>query len=307
MEFRLLTLALVATIGSASAQRAAVEPRSGHLLIDVVTEGKGGTPVTDLRPEEFEVWIAGFRAPIESVSIVAPTAELPARRSLALILDDITIDPSVAPRARDVARRLVTRMVAGDRMTIVMLSGTRIASTDSRTQLLQAIDRYGPRAVGVMRPDTLAAHVLETIGAISRQLTEAAERNTIVAIGPAWLFDTPIPPPTIGRDLRPEWTAAMRAMALANVSLYVIDPGGVGMSRVTGGTSGFARETGGFAFANTNDFEGAAERIIRDAGSYYRLQVTDPPAGRRSDLREVDVRVLRRGISVRARRAIPGA
>jgi VWFA-related protein len=307
MDFRLLTLALVATIGSANAQRTAVEPRSGHLVIDVVTEGKGGAPVTDLRPEEFEVWIAGFRVPIESVSIVAPTAELPARRSVALILDDITIDPAVAPRARDVARRLVTRMDAGDRMAIVMLSGTRVERTDSRTQLLQAIDRYAPRAVGVMRPDTLAAHVLETIGAVSRQLTEVAERNTIVAIGPAWLFDTPIPPPTIGRDLRPEWTDAMRAMALANVNLYVVDPGGVGMSRVTGGASGFARETGGFAFANTNDFESAAERIMRDAGSYYRLQVADPPAGRRSDLREVDVRVLRRGVSVRARRAIPGA
>src|SRR4026207_381834 len=102
MDFRLLTLALVATIGSANAQRTAVEPRSGHLLIDVVTEGKGGAPVTDLRPEDFEVWIAGFRVPIESVSIVAPTAELPARRSVALILDDITIDPAVAPRARDV-------------------------------------------------------------------------------------------------------------------------------------------------------------------------------------------------------------
>jgi hypothetical protein len=36
------------------------------------------------------------------------------------------------------------------------------------------------------------------------------------------------------------------------------------------------------------------------------IRVTDPPVGRKADLRELDVRVLRRGITVRARRAIPG-
>jgi VWFA-related protein len=306
MKFQLLSLALAAAIGWPGGQRAAVEPRSGHLFIDAVAEDKDGKSVLDVRPEELEVWIAGYRVPIESVTIVEPAAEQPAGRSMALILDDITIDLSVTPRARDVARQLVSRMGPDDRMRIVMLSGATIESTGDRARLLRAVDRYAPRAVGVMRPDTLAAHVLETIAGVSRQLAEVSDRNTLVAIGPAWLFDTPIPPPTIGRDLRPEWTDAVRTMAVGNVSLYVIDPGGVGRSRVSGGASGFARDTGGFAFTNTNDFNGAAERIMRAAGGYYRIQVADPPAGRQSDLRELDVRVLRRGVTVRARRAIPG-
>ena len=53
-------------------------------------------------------------------------------------------------------------------------------------------------------------------------------RKAIVGIGPASLFDTPIPNPIVGRDLRPEWTEAMRATASAGTHFYVIDPGGVG-------------------------------------------------------------------------------
>jgi ribosomal protein S11 len=99
----------------------------------------------------------------------------------------------------------------------------------------------------------------------------------------------------------------MRAMALAHVNLYVIDPSGVGRSRTAGGTSGFAGETGGYAFSNTNDLEGAAERVMREAASYYVIEVVDPPVGRKADLRDLDVRALRRGVSIQARRAIPGA
>ena len=307
MQRCVLALTIVAAVGSAAPQRQAVEPRQGYLLVDATVEDKAGRFVTDLRPEEFEVWVGGYRVPIESVSIVEPTPAQPARRSMTLLFDDITVDPSLTPRMREIARGFVTRMAPGDRMAVVMLSGARVESTDLRAQLLQAIDKLGPRAVGVMRPDTLAAHVLQTLAAVAQGMSETAERSAIVAIGPVWLFDTPIPPPSIGRDLRPEWTAAVRAMARANVNLYVIDPGGVGQSRVTGGASGFARDTGGFAFANTNDFSAIAERVMRDTASYYRLQVADPPVGRGADLREVDVRVKRRGVSVRARRAIPGA
>lgn len=307
MEFRLILIALAAVVGASSAQRTAVEPRGGRVFVDVVAENKDGAPALDLRPAEFEVWIAGYRVPITSVSLIDATAGQPSNRSIALILDDMTVPPPLMPRARGIAQQLLGRMEPGDRMSIVMLSGRKVESTDSPARLRQAIDGYGPRAVGVMRPDVLAAQVLETIAAVAQDRPETPGRHAVVAIGSAWLFDTPIPPPEIGRDLRPEWTAAVRAMALANASLYVIDPGGVGMSRVTGGTSGFARDTGGFAFSNTNDFDRAVDRIMRDARSYYRLEVADPPAGRQSELRDLDVRVLRRGISVRARRAIPGA
>jgi len=306
MAHRLVSLALVAAIGSVEARGQTIPERaSGHLLIDAVAVDRAGMPVTDLRPEEFEVWIGGYRVPLTSLTAVTPAED--AARSIVLLLDDVTLDPVLVPRAREAARRFVSRMRPADQMTIVTLSGPSVESTGDRARLLRSLDAYNVRATAIMRVDTLSEHVLETISSVSRQVAEArAHRKAIVAIGPAWLFDTPIPPPTIGRDLRREWTDAMRAMAFANVTLYVIDPGGVGGSRVNGGASGFARETGGFTFSNTNDLNDAADRIMRETGTYYVIDVADPPVGRKSELRELDVRMLRRGVSVRARRAIPG-
>ena len=134
-----------------------------------------------------------------------------------------------------------------------------------------------------------------------------SQRKTIVAIGSGWLFDRPIPPPPTGMDPRKDWIAAMQAMAISNVSLYVIDPTGINMTRrVDGGGTGFARETGGFAFIATNDLNGAADRVMREAANYYLFGVGDPPVGRGADLREVDVKVLRKGVTIRARKTITG-
>jgi VWFA-related protein len=285
-----------------------VEPRPGRLIVDAVVLDRAGMPVLDVKPSELEVWIVGYRIPIETVTFIHPTPDVPSNRSIAIVLDDINVDPAVMPRAREAAREFVNRMVPEDRLTIATLSGTSMEPTADRARLLQRIDAYGPHAWGVERPDTMSAHVLDTITVLSHGLGRAADRRSaIVALGPASLFDTPIPPPTIGRDLRREWVNAMRAMAAANVAFYVIDPTGVGGSRTSGGESGFARETGGLAFTNTNDMTGVADRILREVASYYLIAVRDPPMGRQMDLRALDVRVQRPGISVRARRAVPGA
>jgi VWFA-related protein len=278
-----------------------------QLQIDVVALDRGGRAVSDLRPGELEVWINGYRVPIGTLSVVTPSDDARSGRVIALLLDDLTIEPAVVPRAREAARRLVEQLAPGDRMAIVSLSGSSTGPTGDRARLLQAVASYSLRTVGVVRLDLLSEQVLDTITSLSQQLAETSDRKkAIVAIGAAWLFDTPIPPPTVGYDLRRQWTAAMRATAIAHVSLYVIDPSGVGRSRTAGGSSGFAGETGGYAFTNTNDLTRAADLIMRDTGSYYVVQVADPPVGRKSDLRDLKVRVLRRGVTIQARRAIPG-
>jgi VWFA-related protein len=306
MRATLLAMGLLA-ISGIQAQRLPVEPRPGHLIIDVVVVDRQGIPVLDVKPSELEVWIVGYRIPIETLTIVNPAADQPSDRTIALLLDDITLDLAVIPRAREAARQFVNRMSPDDRIAIVTLSGAAMEPTGDRARLLQRIDAYGPRASAVMRPDTMGAHVLQTVAALSRSLGGTTDRRkTIVAIGAAGLFDTPIPPPSAGRDLRPEWTDAMRAMAAANIGFYVLDPAGVGAARASDGSNGFARETGGLAFVNTNNVAEAADRIMREARSYYLIQVADPPMGQHDDLRALDVRVSRRGISVRARRAVPG-
>jgi VWFA-related protein len=260
----------------------------------------------DLKPDEVEVWIGHFRVPIESFTVVTPAAN-PSGRLTVLVLDDVTMPMQLIGRVRETAKRFVTKMRPEDRMAIVTLDGSSMESTNDSAKLLRMIDAYAARSSGMMPMDRLGEHVLKTLGALSRQMVEAGgQRKTIVAIGSGWLFDRPIPPPTAGMDPRKEWIGAMQAMALANVGLYVIDPAGVSMTRTESGGNGFARETGGFAFMATNDLNGAADTIMREAANYYLLGVGDPPVGRGADLRELDVRVLRRGVTVRARHLITG-
>ena len=306
--FLAFAIALGTLVAPGSQETPPRNAAGGAIEIDVVFVDGRGNPVRDIRSDEVEVWIAGYRAPIEKFMAVTPDDRERSRRSIVLLLDDITVDPALMPRVREAGKALVAGMADGDTMAIMSLSGDATQTTDDRSTLLRSLDRYTPRATGFTRPDTLGEQVLRTIATVSRQLAESPGRKrTIVGLGSGWLFDTPLPPPmAAGRELGPEWVEAMRAMSAANVSLYVIDPGGVGRTRLPGGDAGFARESGGFAFLNTNDVTRAGEQILDEASSYYILGVNDPPMFRAAPLREVDVRVKRRGVTARARRGLSG-
>jgi VWFA-related protein len=277
------------------------------LTIDFVAFDRSGAAVPDLRPDEVEVWIGQFRAPVRQMTVVTPEADERPGRILVVLLDDMTLRADSMPKAREAARRFVTAMGANDRMAVLTLTGKNADTTADKAKLLQAIDRYSVQATPVMRSDTLGRHVLDTLAQIAAQVIEVpGRRKTIVGIGSGWLFDRPLPPPRAGHDLLPEWVRAMRQMALSHVNLYVIDPSGVGTSRVDGGQDGFARETGGHAFLNVNDLTAAADRILRESASFYMVEIPDPPVGAKADLRPLEVKSLRKGVTLRARHAIAG-
>jgi VWFA-related protein len=283
-------------------------PAGRGVTIDFVALDKGGMPVTDLKPDEVEVWIGQFRAPLQRMTVVTPEADERGGRIVVLLLDDMTLRPEVMPRVREAAQAFVGRMRAGDRMAVLTTSGAEMTPTDDRDRLRRAIDAYVVRATPVMRSDTLGQHVLGTFAAISESLVEApGRRKTIVAIGSGWLFDRPLPAPSTGYDLLPEWVRALRQMARAHVNLYVIDPSGVGTTRVDGGDAGFAHETGGHAFLGINDVAGTADRILRESASFYMVDVPDPPVGAQADLRPLEVKCRRRGVTIRARTLIGGS
>jgi VWFA-related protein len=302
----LLPLVLIALGPVPGLTQAPSERGAGRIHIDAVAVDKNGLPVMDLKPAEVEVWIGHFRVPIESFTVVTPDAN-PSGRLTVLMLDDVTVPVQHIGRVREAAKRFVTGMRPEDRMAIVTLDGSSMEATNDSAQLLRMIDTYAARSAGMMPIDRLGEHVLKNLAALSRQMVEAGgQRKTIVAIGSGWLFDRPIPPAASGMEPRKEWIGTMQAMALANVNLYVIDPRGLGATGADSGGNGFARETGGFAFLASNDLSGAADKIMREASNYYMLGVGDPPVGRGADLREIDVKVLRRGVTVRARHLITG-
>lgn len=283
--------------------------QSKQIVIDVTAVDKKGAPVMDMRPGDFDVQIGHFRVPIASVTAVTPSSGDWTGRLIVLVLDDITVAPTNISRVRDIAGRFIDDMAPRDRMAVVMLDGGGgMQTTDEPAVLRGAIERYNTHG-GFTTRDGLGQEVLDTMSQIARQVMEApGRRKIIVGIGSGWVFDRPIPNPILGggRDLRPEWTDAMRAMTYAKANLYVIDPGGVGTAHAYSGDTGFARETGGHAFVNTNDFKGAVEKILAEAANYYVISVPDPPTGRGADLRELEVTTRRRGVTIRARHAIPG-
>ena len=79
--------------------------------------------------------------------------------------------------------------MADDRLAVVTLSGSSMEPTSDRARLLQRIDAYASHAWAVERLDTMGAHVLGTISALSRSLGAAGERKAIVAIGPSALLE----------------------------------------------------------------------------------------------------------------------
>ena len=300
-------LLLICGVAVVAAQDQAA-PSAGRLLeIQAVALDREGNPVADLRPADLDVWIAGVRVPIDSLLVPpAPAPDGPGRL-IVLLLDDISLDPTMVARARDVANRFVSRMQPNDRMGVLMLNGGRMELTSGAAQVRAQIERFR-QSIGAMPVDQLGVQLLSQVAGIARAIVEAPERrNIIVAIGSAWLLDTPVPPAEIGaRDIREEWFDAMRSLGIAGATYYVIDPGGVGASRQLGGGVGFAREAGGYAFVNTNDLDGAVDKVLREVDNYYVIRVGDPPFGRKAVVRELDVRSLRRDVTIRAPRGIPG-
>jgi VWFA-related protein len=296
--------ALLTAVFVGSAQ----EPSTRTLTVDFVAVDRNGAIVRDLKPDELEVWVGQFRAPVKQMTVVTPEADERGGRILVLLLDDMTLRIDSMPKAREAAQRFVEGMGANDQMAVLTLTGKNMETTADKAKLLRAIDAYSVQATPVMRSDTLGRHVLETLTQISAQVVEApGRRKTIVGIGSGWLFDRPLPPPQTGHDLFPEWVQAMRQMAFSHVNFYVIDPSGVGTARVDSGEVGFARETGGHAFFNINDLKGAADRILRESANFYMVEIPDPPVGGKADLRPLELKSLRKGVTLLARHAIPGS
>src|SRR4029079_9265787 len=135
---RLMACACVAAVTSLLTTHSMQEPASGRLLVDAVAVDRQGRPVTDLKQEDVEVWIGHFRVPIESFSAVTPGS--PDRddrggRLVVLVMDDMTGQLTLIARAKEVARRFVTRLSPGDRMAVVMLNGGAMEATSDSARL----------------------------------------------------------------------------------------------------------------------------------------------------------------------------
>ena len=135
MKFIALALALLA---------AAQDPPRlpSRLTLDVVAIGRDGAPVVDLRPEEIEVWISGYRVPVDAVAFITPET---APRTVVLLLDNVAVGPELAIRVRETARAFVQQLGERDRVSVGPVEGPQIDGTGEPARLLQAIEKYHPQ------------------------------------------------------------------------------------------------------------------------------------------------------------------
>jgi hypothetical protein len=95
------------------------------------------------------------------------------------------------------------------------------------------------------------------------------------------------------------WVDAIASASRANLAVYAVMPVPFGTSILTAG--GLADVTGGDAFANATKFETFVDRLWAEARDYYLLGYWPTADGH--ELHSIDVKVKRRGVHVRARRA----
>lgn len=176
-----------------------------------------------------------------------------------------------------------------------VLSGERDAILRTRMRALRELTEFMGRMRG--RRKTMI-FVTESLGDVYEVLDYNGGNRSIA-------FD----------DLHAAITAATRG----NVSIYPVDPRGLSADGGAGdtetapeapGAAGLARvqelralaeATGGFALVNSNRYDDAFARIVRENSTYYVLGFTSTNERRDGRYRKLDVRVRRPGLTVRSR------
>ncbi|HKP70341.1 MAG TPA: VWA domain-containing protein, partial [Pyrinomonadaceae bacterium] len=140
------------------------------IQVDVTVKDKNGKVVTDLRPDEIEVYANGEKQKISNFSFIsnsppgqAPAADMPilpptaikpekVRRTIALVVDDLTLSfESTAQVRRALTKFVDEQMQDGDLVAIVRTGagiGALQSFTNDKRQLYAAIERVRWNAVG---------------------------------------------------------------------------------------------------------------------------------------------------------------
>jgi VWFA-related protein len=257
------------------------------------------------------------------------------RRLVVMVLEDgIPGMDRYAPRVKEIARRVVDRLGAGDLASIIFTRDIKrsLDFTGDRSRLLEVIDLYAPGLSG----QGGARNAIEALRKVAEFLADAPQRRkALIYVSAGWAFD-PHAPGNAGADarfLQQRMEEAFDKARLANVNIYPVDPSGLtdevvagsegvftgppaaaatpdpGLAGSLSGPRGLAREflltlatnTGGLAIINNNEFTTGVTQIFRENGSYYLLGYQSPNTARDGKTRRIAVSVDVPGATVRAR------
>jgi VWFA-related protein len=317
---------------SPPARRAPQEPpvdvfRSGVELVqvDVYVTDENDQPVSGLTADDFEVFengapqvitaFAPVTIPIERSEPLPFGAESdvqtnnrPERHVYLFILARTSVE--MALRTRHLVRRFMDEHFGDDDIGAVITGrtypGDRQDFTSNRRLLLSAVDRFDG---GVLFTNELA------------DLMELMERVPGGRKVVVWFGRTGIDPFEIldyhgeimtSRE-QEEAHAAIAAATRGNIRFYLINPEGLSLPDQTGerpamGFGGpdmnarmLAAMTGGFALTNSNTFDDAFERLVRETSTYYQLGFESTNESKEGRFIRLEVQVKRPGLKVKSR------
>jgi VWFA-related protein len=278
-------------------------PASGDLVeLDVVALDRYEQPVAGLRQEDFQIKDDGHAVEVKTFAHVTTlgSTQPDDARIVTLLMDDVGVSIAGTSAMQAIAQVVTSPAGRGDELSVVRLShGSDEAFGDFGT----ARDRIGAYRGGMVpfsRRDTPET-VLKAVVRIAKQLEPVEHRRkAILCLGLSAVCDVEDPALGAHSVLWTAWVAALNATARANVSVYAVDPTGLNQRSGARGI-GLVQLTGGERFANSNDFLHAADAIWRESSRYYLLGYWPP--GDKRELHSIDVKVMRKDVHLRVRRA----
>jgi VWFA-related protein len=300
----------------------------------VVTDATGA-PVAGLTQADFEIFENGLPQAITTFAAVDIPIERPdgthasrdvrgndglPGRTYLIALDDMSAADAL--RARIFLRHFIeTYFGPNDTAAVVLITrGLRTSGqefTGNPRLLLEAIDRFpgGDIDAGVREHNFMAS---------LRELTEymagaPGNRKAIILVSrnvPGDAYDlVDYRPGVFGglfSNVHPDFQRAVSAATRGNVAIYPIDPAGLSTDLASAESfdtsaldqrstlRALAEVTGGFALTNSNGYDAAFERLVREHSTYYVLGFNSSSDRRDGRYIRLDVRVRRPGLQVRS-------
>jgi VWFA-related protein len=295
-------LIVVAVAAAMAPMRGAQDQATFLVELDAVVLDDENRPVAGLKQEDFQIKEDGRPVDVKTFEAVADTPTgRPIQRSIVLLLDDSGVGSGNTLPIQTIARMFVARMAAPDEFSVVRMSSRRDEAFGDRLEALLRISEYRSDALPFFGRETIE-NGLRSIAKVARTV-EAIEhrRKALVCIGLSAICNVVEPSNGRGSLLWRYWVDAIGATARANASVYSLMPNGLS-GRVEVAQGSIADLTGGEGFHNTNDVGRVIDIVRRDTGTYYLLGYWPAPSSSSKELRNIEVKVNKRGLHVRARR-----
>jgi VWFA-related protein len=307
--------------------------KTSTISLDVIVSAKSGPPVSGLQQGDFTLFDNKTPRPISSFKAVSEGQE---PIHVILVLDAVNTPYERTAYARDHMKTFLRanggHLAQPTSLAIFTDSGTRLGEgfTTDGNQLSAALDQAAPGLRSIRRSSQWAAsdqlHLsLTALGELVAQEAKVPGRKAIFWVSPGWpLLSGPhvILDGKQSEQIFSSIVGISAQMREARVTLYAVDPLGAaegvgrtfyyedflkGVSKTSQVALGdlslqvLSIQSGGFALSSSNDVVALLQKCMTDTGAYYQMSFEPPPADRRNEYHNLEIRVDKPGLIARTR------